>query len=129
MNLKDLKITWVLFPKHYTTKKNLDTFLREFFLNSNDPIDGIPKLSQSKNTWVTFKQKNKDEEIQTTLLSFLSDDAKTGWSGFEKLEEWVEKGGVRDYPNVAIQKLKQILKYYNCCRNKRKRDSVLYFHN
>ena len=29
-----------------------------------------------------------------------------------------------DYPNVSIQKLKQILKYYNCCRNKRKRDSV-----
>lgn len=119
-----LKITYVLFPKNYR-RKNLETFLLEEYLQSINPIDGIPNLSPNRNTWVYFEHEGKKN--QTTLLSFLSNDDVTGWKGFKKLEEWVAKVGVRDYPNTAKQKLKEILEYYNrCyhCNHKRKRDSV-----
>ena len=119
-----LKITYVLFPKNYR-RKNLETFLLEEYLQSINPIDGIPNLSPKRNTWVYFEHEGKKN--QTTLLSFLSNDDVTGWKGFKKLEEWVAKVGVRDYPNTAKQKLKEILEYYSrCyrCNHKRKRDSV-----
>lgn len=107
----DLKITYVWFPKHYNKVKNLKTFLKEVYLSTVNPNDGKKNLSPKQNTWVEFIYMG--EKILTTLLSFLSDDKKTGWGGFKKLQEWVNTVEDKDYSNTAKQKLKDILKYFN----------------